>query len=299
MPPFISLDQISTQLHSNLVRHSLVPSRDAVDCTEYCLGLDRGEIENVDSKLLVATLHDDMVPLLARGRWTLLPPRETLEKIQNLYERNHENGTFNRTNFLEVIPEDDYEYQFLCLSPPDDCQWRVDGVAYPFPLQDFPPVRTRIHPCFFFPSLMAFIVHADESQLEPLRDLLDICDHINFTRIRSVYVSWLLAAGRHFPERMTPFARPDLPEHLPPPSQPAPRSQESTTHRPASTKHVRYTSPPKSTSRRTSTSAKKAIPKAPSSTARKPLAKKGKISQSSTTSVEESKRRRSPRFAQP
>ncbi|KAF8989909.1 hypothetical protein BDZ89DRAFT_1087326 [Hymenopellis radicata] len=242
MRSFISLHQISTQLDSKRVRHSFVPSRVNLDCTEYCLGLERGGIETVDSKLL-------------------------------------------------AIPESDYEYQFLCLSPPSGCQWRVDGEEYPFPLRDFPPVRTRIHPCFLFPSLMDFIVRGpdDESHLETMRDLVDICDHINFTHIRSVY-------------RITPFARPDRPEHLPRPSQSAPSSQESAARRPASSKRVKIKSPPKTTSKRTGTSTKKALLKAPSSSkavSRKPPARKRKFSQSSATSAEEEVplKRHSPRFA--
>ncbi|KAF8892731.1 hypothetical protein CPB85DRAFT_242864 [Mucidula mucida] len=239
MPPYISLHQISTQLPTRLsktVRYSFTPSRADVDCTEYCLGLKRGEIENVDSSLLVTSVQDDMVSLLQDGQWTLLPPRHTLEKIRDLYIHNHENGTFNRTKFLEAIPEGDYEYRFLCLSLPHHRQWHVDGVAYPFPVQGFPAVQTRIHPCFLFPLLMAFIVHAPNDQLESIRDLMDICNHINFTRIRSVFVSWLLDARYNFPERMTPFAQRDLPEHLPRPNQP-PIRQESAT-RPASSKRI-------------------------------------------------------------
>ncbi|KAF8892742.1 hypothetical protein CPB85DRAFT_1566106 [Mucidula mucida] len=305
MPPSISLEQLSTTLRPKLVRHSFEPLRLHLDCTEYCLGLERGGIYKVASELLITDLQDDMVSLLKDGQWTLLPPPGMLQKIRDLYMRNHDNGTFNRTQFLEAIPENDYEYQFLCLSPPPGRQWRVDGVEYAFPLRDFPPVRTRIHPCFLFPSIMAFIISgpSDESHLTPMRDLVDVCDDINLTRIRSVYVSWLLEGGE-FPERITPFARPDRREHLPPPSQPAARSRESTTRRPASTKHVKFTSPPKPTSKQTGTSTKKAILNAPSSKAtvsRKPLAKKRKISQSSTTSAKEelpSKRRRSPRFPQ-
>ncbi|KAF8892743.1 hypothetical protein CPB85DRAFT_1440819 [Mucidula mucida] len=309
MPPSISLSQISTRLPHRLsktLRYSFTPSRADVDCTEYCLGLNRGEIGNVDSRLLVTTVQDDMVSLLQRGQWTLLPPRHTLEKIRDLYIRNHENGTFNRTEFLEAIPEGDYDYQFLCLSLPHHRQWHVDGVACPFPVEDFPPVQTRIHPCFFFQSLMKFMVRGpqDESHLKPMRDLVDICDRINFTRIRSVYVSWLLDAKYHFPERLTPFARRDLPEHLPPPGQSAPSIEEPPASRPAGSKRVRITSPPKSIFKRAGTSTKKVVLKASSSKAtlcRKPPAKKRTVSQLSTNSAEEElplKPRRSPRFAQ-
>lgn len=43
-----------------------------------------------------------MVSLLKDGQWTLLPPPDMLQKIRDLYMRNHDNGTFNRTHFLEV-----------------------------------------------------------------------------------------------------------------------------------------------------------------------------------------------------
>ncbi|KAF8909454.1 hypothetical protein CPB85DRAFT_1307601 [Mucidula mucida] len=268
MPPYISLHQISTQLPTRLsktVRYSFTPSRADVDCTEYCLGLKRGEIENIDSSLLVTSVQNDMVSLLQRGQWTLLPTRHTLEKIRDLYIRNHENGTFNRTEFLEAIPEGDYDYQFLCLSLPHHRQWHVDGVACPFPVEDFPAVRTRIHPCFLFSSLMAFIMHAPNDQLE-----------------------------YNFPKRMTPFARRDLPEHLPRPNQP-PIRQESTTCRPASNKHITINSPRKTTTAILKLSSFKAP------VSRKPQAKKRKISQSAATSAVEEvplKQRRSPRFAQ-
>ncbi len=202
---------------------------------------------------------------------------------------------------LQAIPEGDYEYRFLCLSLPHHRQWHVNGVVYPIPVQGFPAVRTRIHPCFLFPSLMAFIVHAPNDQLESIRDLMDICDNINFTRIRLVYVSWLLDARYNFPERMTPFARRDLPEHLPRPKQP-PIRQESMTCWSASNKRVTINLPRKTTA--VKSSPKQAILKLSSSKApvsRKPQAKKRKISQSAATSAVEEvplKRRRSPRFAQ-
>ncbi|KAF8909511.1 hypothetical protein CPB85DRAFT_1253678 [Mucidula mucida] len=279
MPPSIYLHQISTRLQSRVsrtVHYLFTPSR----------------VHELFHARVV--IQDDMVSLLEDGQWTLPPPRDTLEKIKDLYIRNHENGTYNRTRFLKVRPEDDYEYQFLCLSLPHHRQWRVDGVAYPFPVQNFPL------------SLMKFIVRGpqDESHLEPMRDLVDICNRINFTRIRLVYVSWLLDAKYHFPEHLTPFARRDLPEHLPPPGQSAPSIEEPPASRPAGSKRVRITSPPKSIFKRAGTSTKKAVLKASSSKAtlcRKPPAKKRTVSQLSTNSAEEElplKPRRSPRFAQ-
>ncbi|KAF8909512.1 hypothetical protein CPB85DRAFT_1455825 [Mucidula mucida] len=247
-----------------------------------------------------------MISLLDDGQWTLLPPRDTLEKMKDLYRRNHENGTFNRTQFLEVIPEDDYDYQFLCPSPPEGRQWRVDGIAYPFPVHNFPPVRTKVHPCFLFPSLMCFIVHGprDHSHLKPIRDLIDTCDCINLGQMRSVYVSWLFDAKSNFPERLPPFARRDPPEHLPPPSQPVPSSEEPPARRPArSSKHVRIKSPPKPTSKRAGTSTTKANLKASSkaTVSWEASVKKRKVLQLSASSAEEelpSKPRRSPRFPQ-
>ncbi|KAF8909451.1 hypothetical protein CPB85DRAFT_1307584 [Mucidula mucida] len=317
MPAVISLDKITTVLRPKPTLYSFMPSNAAVgisaaqrplltpiqlDTVEYCLGLPRGGIATYkDSKLLVTTLQEDMVSLLRDARWALLPPREILEKIKKLYSDNHNKGTYNLTAFTEVIPEDDYEYEFLCLSPPDGCQWRVDGVAYSFPLQDFPRIRTTIHPCFLFTTLMKYMARGpqDQSHLRCMEDVVSLCDHINLLRIRPVYVSWLGATvtGRDFPNRMTPVARRDPPHFLPPPPSFPTRNRKG-----SGDKHVTIKSPPRSADKRNGASEKKAMSKVPPSSkaavSRKTTVKKRKVAQSSLSSAVQkaSARRRSPRL---
>ncbi|KAF8909455.1 hypothetical protein CPB85DRAFT_1562430 [Mucidula mucida] len=57
---------------------------------------------------------------------------------------------------MKIIPEDDYDYQFLCLSPPEGRQWRVDGVAYPFPVQNFPPPMRSVYVSWLFDAKFNF-----------------------------------------------------------------------------------------------------------------------------------------------
>ncbi len=136
MAAIISLDQITTVLSPNPKRYSFMPSNAAVristaqrspiltsiqlDTVEYCLGLKRGGIDKYkNSKLLVTTrmivlftatpllilsaVQEDMIALLKAARWALLPSREILEKIRDLYADNHAKGTYNLTDFTKVF----------------------------------------------------------------------------------------------------------------------------------------------------------------------------------------------------
>ncbi|KAF8909510.1 hypothetical protein CPB85DRAFT_1435710 [Mucidula mucida] len=299
MPAIISLDKITTVLSPTSKRHSFMPSNAALDTVKYCLGLKRGGIDKYkNSKLLVTTLQEDMIALLRATRWALLPSREILEKIRDLYADNHAKGTYNLADFTKAIPGKEFDYDFLCLSPPADCHWRVDNVAYLFPLENFPRIRTTIHPCFLFTTLIKFMSRGppDQSHLKCMEGVVRLCDNINLLRIRPVYISWLgsTITGRDFPNRMTPVARED-PPHLPPPLQPARASKVSRG------KQVAIKSPPKPTGKRAGAAAKKMLLKAPppskAAVSVKTAARK-KVSQSSASSADAKApaKRRSPRF---
>ncbi|KAF8892744.1 hypothetical protein CPB85DRAFT_1331372 [Mucidula mucida] len=265
MPAIISLDKNTTVLSPTSKRHSFMPSNAALDTVKYCLGLKRGGIDKYkNSKLLVTTLQEDMIALLRATRWALLPSREILEKIRDLYADNHAKGTYNLADFTK----------------------------------NFPRIRTTIHPCFLFTTLIKFMSRGppDQSHLKCMEDVVRLCDDINLLRIRPVYISWLgsTITGRDFPNRMTPVARED-PPHLLPPLQPARASKVSRG------KQVTIKSPPKPTGKRAGAAAKKTLLKAPlpskAAVSVKTAARK-KVSQSSASSADAKApaKRRSPRF---
>ncbi len=53
--------------------------------------------------LILSAVQEDMIALLKAARWALLPSREILEKIRDLYADNHAKGTYNLADFTKVF----------------------------------------------------------------------------------------------------------------------------------------------------------------------------------------------------
>ncbi|KAF8909490.1 hypothetical protein CPB85DRAFT_1435691 [Mucidula mucida] len=192
----------------------VIKPKDKLDEIEYSLGLDRGDIKKYySSDLLKAAVHSDMVQLFRRGQWTLVPPVETLQAMHDLFDANHVNGTHNRTGFLDVIPEAEeyYEYRFMGLKQPGNTVFHAAGQPYAFPYRDFPIVRTRLHPCFIFPSLVPCMnigSLAGNDHLHLIGDNIHLAGTTYLILNSIFYLSFLgNTKARDFPERRIPSVR--------------------------------------------------------------------------------------------
>ncbi len=136
MSSYISLRDVTTQPEADeLVKYEFVNNSDLVrvlcgrdltelmmcqlDEIEYCLGLERGGITKysgtdllrAEGELRVLSglsnpepppVRSDMVELLKEGQWALIPSRQDLQIMRDLFLDNHAKGTQNRTKFTDV-----------------------------------------------------------------------------------------------------------------------------------------------------------------------------------------------------
>ncbi|KAF8904162.1 hypothetical protein CPB85DRAFT_987563 [Mucidula mucida] len=311
MSSYVSLRDITTtQGMDERQLHSFVNKHDLLDELEYCLGLERGDIHQYYGKpLLQAELCSDMIDLLKEGQWALVPMREDLQSMSDLYKSNHAKGTHNRTKFTTELPlKPFYEYKFIGKTQPDGQSFHACSQSYTFPYSDFPVVRATLHPCFVFPYLSNYVARIPnhmKDHLTLLGDDFDVVFSIDHALNMFVYLSFLgNTHTSNFPGRRIPSVILDRPlvETRMAASQPTALSEATPApDKPSKTrgsKHVRIQSPssesPKSP-KRAKLSAKKQIPRPQTSNA---LFKKQPRRQHSTV-IPSGRKRKTPQTLSP
>ncbi|KAF8903231.1 hypothetical protein CPB85DRAFT_1564408 [Mucidula mucida] len=179
-----------------------------------------------------------MIDLLKEGQWALVPMREDLQAMSDLYKSNHANGTHNRTKFTTALPlKPFYEYKFIGKTQPDGESFHACSQSYTFPYSDFPVIRATLHP-------------ASEDHLTLLGDDIDIVLAIDHALNMFVYLSFLgNTHTSNFPGRRIPSVILDRPlvETRMAASQPTALSEATPApDKPSKTrgsKHVRIQSP--------------------------------------------------------
>ncbi|KAF8890230.1 hypothetical protein CPB85DRAFT_1459230 [Mucidula mucida] len=218
MSSYVSLRDITTKPGMDERQlHSFVNKHDLLDELEYCLGLERGDIHQYYGKPLIqAELCSDMIDLLKEGQWALVPMREDLQAMSDLYKSNHANGTHNRTKFTTVLPlKPFYEYKFIGKTQPDGESFHACSQSYTFPYSDFPVIRATLHPCFVLPYLSNYVARRPnhrEDHLTLLGDDIDIVLAIDHALNMFVYLSFLgNTHTSNFPGRRIPSVILDRP----------------------------------------------------------------------------------------
>ncbi|KAF8868373.1 hypothetical protein CPB85DRAFT_1364589 [Mucidula mucida] len=215
MSSYISLRDISTKpAFDEPETYEFVNNTDLLDEIEYCLGLERGGIIEY-SDLLRAELRSDMVELLKEGQWALIPSRQDLQIMRDLFLDNHAKGTHNRTKFTDAIPiKPFYEYRFMGVEQPGK-SFHARSESYESPYSDFPVIRTTLHPCFVFPSLAHCVARGSLSGMKHLTLLGDdviLVYYADHALNMFVYLSFLgKTLAVHFPARRIPSVIVDRP----------------------------------------------------------------------------------------
>lgn len=117
------------------------------------------------------------------------------------------------TGCIQVIQEakDYYEYRFMGLKQPGKTVFHAAGQSYAFPYRDFPIVRTRLHPCFIFPSLVPCMnigSLAGNDHLHLIGDNIHLAGTTYLILNSIIYLSFLRnTKARDFPERRIPSVR--------------------------------------------------------------------------------------------
>ncbi|KAH0581160.1 hypothetical protein H2248_012286 [Termitomyces sp. 'cryptogamus'] len=110
---------------------------------EYALGLPWGSI-NVNSKLNILTLSDELCDSFTNGSWILLPQREILELLRENPEKP----------VLDLLNKPTYDYTLLSIDNKSSIRRyvNVERTAtveeYHHPISTFPTITSSVHPVF-------------------------------------------------------------------------------------------------------------------------------------------------------
>ncbi|KAF8909502.1 hypothetical protein CPB85DRAFT_750452 [Mucidula mucida] len=156
-----------------------------------------------------------MIQLIRSGSWALLPSLDTLRKICDLYAYNKKTSTSTvaRKLFTAMLPQKEYEYEFLPICSPAELPIYVGEARHDYPYRNFPRVKTTIHPCFVLGSIFTYdtLKHSNDTlnflANDETRQRL-VSDIIIMTAM-CVNLSWLHGTWYDFPDRKIVSARPD------------------------------------------------------------------------------------------
>ncbi|KAL1660121.1 hypothetical protein GGF50DRAFT_63868 [Schizophyllum commune] len=161
MTPSVSSTSMSTQKNMDtlpIVNHRLVDFdtslyRRQVEHFEYYWGLQKGELD-LDTPLNHIQLRSDMAKRLDENEWTIVPTKQTINTIIALSDFNKTADVHKRRRFTEVLPDQEYEYDFvpLHLAKRDrpsiflkrGSTIRTINKAY----SKMPHIKSRAHPLF-------------------------------------------------------------------------------------------------------------------------------------------------------
>ncbi|KAL1701379.1 hypothetical protein EV121DRAFT_212248 [Schizophyllum commune] len=120
MPPAILSTSMSTRkdldrlptINYRLVDFDTGYYRRQIDHFEYHWGMRKGELD-LSTSLNHIELRSDMAERMDKYDWTILPTKKTINAITALSEFNKTADVPKRKRFTEVLPEQEYEYEFL------------------------------------------------------------------------------------------------------------------------------------------------------------------------------------------
>ncbi|KAL0575343.1 hypothetical protein V5O48_006622 [Marasmius crinis-equi] len=121
-----------------------------VDKLEYFMGHGFGELE-LDNPSNRFHLRSSMKKLLEENEWTLIPTEEVLKIACKFHEENLNRKVHDRQFYLEVLPNQEYEYEILPLGMKSTLfVISEDGTRHPYepPYANLPRFRSRVHPLF-------------------------------------------------------------------------------------------------------------------------------------------------------
>ncbi|KAL1754383.1 hypothetical protein FB107DRAFT_291709 [Schizophyllum commune] len=161
MAPSIPSTSMSTQENMDalpIVNYRLVDFdtslyRRQVEHFEYYWGLQKGELD-LDTPFNHIQLRSDMAKRLDENEWTIVPTKRTINAIIALSDFNKTADVHKRRRFTEVLPEQEYEYDFVPLHITQGDRpsmylkrgstTRTINKAY----SKMPRIKSRAHPLF-------------------------------------------------------------------------------------------------------------------------------------------------------
>ncbi|KAI4293779.1 hypothetical protein K525DRAFT_253339, partial [Schizophyllum commune Loenen D] len=122
MPPSILSNYVSTRKDMDtlpIVNYRLVDFdtnlyRRQIEHFEWYWGLQKGELD-LSTPLNHIQLRSDMAKRLDEQEWTIIPTKRTLDTINALSDFNKTADVHKRRRFTEVLPDQEYEYDFVPL----------------------------------------------------------------------------------------------------------------------------------------------------------------------------------------
>ncbi|QRV97367.1 hypothetical protein RhiJN_25386 [Ceratobasidium sp. AG-Ba] len=109
---------------------------------EYALGIPEGTLGK-DAARNTITVQTDIYDHFKRGDWILMPDRTTLREL--LVWTLHDHGKTKREIYNKFFFEETYEYTFVNLLDNAQGDRKANQLSL---LNDCPPIRLRVHPCY-------------------------------------------------------------------------------------------------------------------------------------------------------
>ncbi|KAL1754367.1 hypothetical protein FB107DRAFT_249532 [Schizophyllum commune] len=120
---------------------------------EYYWGLQRGQLD-LETPLNHLQLRSDVAKKLDKQEWVIVPTQETMDTMIALSRHNQSQDVDSRRAFTEVLPEVEYEYEFVPLYISEQRrpslyikQGNTTTVVRP-PFTQMPRIKSRAHPLF-------------------------------------------------------------------------------------------------------------------------------------------------------
>ncbi|KAI5886946.1 uncharacterized protein SCHCODRAFT_02672135 [Schizophyllum commune H4-8] len=197
MPPSILSTSVSTQKDIDalpIVNYRLVDFdtnlyRRQIEHFEWYWGLQKGELD-LSTPLNHIKLRSDMVERLDKKEWTIIPTKRTLDTINALSDFNKTADVHKRRRFTEVLPEQEYEYDFVPLRIAKGDRpsmylkrgstTKTINKAY----SKMPRIKSRAHPLFV-------IFHTDNDILSAYDSIPEAKEERLFGMTHAVLNRWL------------------------------------------------------------------------------------------------------------
>ncbi|KAL1735007.1 hypothetical protein EV714DRAFT_201343 [Schizophyllum commune] len=120
---------------------------------EYYWGLQRGQLA-LETPLNHLQLRSDMAKKLDKQEWVIVSSQETMDAMMALSRYNQSRDVDSRKVFTEVLPEVEYEYEFVPLYINEQRrpslyikQGNTTTIMHP-PFDQMPRIKSRAHPLF-------------------------------------------------------------------------------------------------------------------------------------------------------
>ncbi|KAI5886940.1 uncharacterized protein SCHCODRAFT_0237716 [Schizophyllum commune H4-8] len=120
---------------------------------EYYWGLQKGQLD-LNTPLNHLQLRSDMAKKLDKQEWIVVPTKENMNAIIALSRYNQSQDVDSRRPFTEVLPEVEYEYEFVPLYINEQRrpslyikQGNTTTIMHP-PFDQMPRIKSRAHPLF-------------------------------------------------------------------------------------------------------------------------------------------------------